>query len=412
MVTLPKRSGSALLASVLLLLLGGTAAAHMPPPIYCEADVNEEEMEFRIYLLTAVPDHWLTLEREEGKETPDLTTAAAEEKIAEAANEWLEVKVDRLRVEGVLKSAEVQSFSDHQMTWTYAAIKLHYGLKGRPKQISVTWRKYDWPDGWYVAEVDAEILGFGVSDYAAFKEREPEFVWHPPLEDVEPVEFVKPTVKGPDTADLPVVSVALLGLLVLLLPLFRLLGVGRKTAWPVGLGCLALAVALSGTATVAVEVPWSEGWVPPTPAEAKLVFETLHRNIYRAFDYDEEEKIYDTLAQSVRGDLLDRIYLEVYRSLILQDQGGAVCTIQKTEVLDSEVEFPSDPKAPWFSVLCRWRVYGKVGHWGHTHRRVNEHEARYTVSRDGEEWKIAAVEVLEQKRVDDGGLGDNGGSDK
>ena len=70
-----------------------------------------------------------------------------------------------------------------------------------------------------------------------------------------------------------------------------------------------------------------------------------------------------------------------------------------------EVEFPAEEGAPWFEVLCRWRVHGKVGHWGHTHRRINEHEARYTVSQDGGEWKIAAVEVLEQKRVDDGNSG-------
>ena len=137
----------------------------------------------------------------------------------------------------------------------------------------------------------------------------------------------------------------------------------------------------------------------PSVEEAGFIFESLHRNIYRAFDYTTEDDIYETLARSVRGELLDEVYGEVYESLILRDQGGAVCKIQGTRILTSEVELPEEDDATSFHVTCSWQVRGKVGHWGHTHVRVNEYRARYTVSGDGERWKISAVETLDQRRL-------------
>ena len=100
------------------------------------------------------------------------------------------------------------------------------------------------------------------------------------------------------------------------------------------------------------------------------VFEALHRNIYRAFDYDSESDVYDTLAKSVTGDLLDDVYAEVHLSLVMQNEGGAVCKIQRVDVLEKEVLPPDDPQAPYFRLRARWKVEGKVGHHGHTHQSI------------------------------------------
>ncbi|MBD3320640.1 MAG: hypothetical protein GF350_06055, partial [Chitinivibrionales bacterium] len=52
--------------------------------------------------------------------------------------------------------------------------------------------------------------------------------------------------------------------------------------------------------------------IMPSPGEARALFASLHRNIYRAFDYSTESEIYDALSKSVDGDLLTGIYTEVY----------------------------------------------------------------------------------------------------
>jgi hypothetical protein len=139
----------------------------------------------------------------------------------------------------------------------------------------------------------------------------------------------------------------------------------------------------------------------PSPEEARAIFETLHRGIYDAFSAETEDEIYDRLAVSVDRSLLDDLYGEIYESLILREQGGAVCSIESVEVLDGEVHLPTDPDAPpGFQVDWTWQVNGVVSHWGHLHHRRNEYEALYTVGHDGTAWRITGVDVLEHRRID------------
>ena len=132
---------------------------------------------------------------------------------------------------------------------------------------------------------------------------------------------------------------------------------------------------------------------------ALRLFQALHSNIYRAFDYLDEEAIYQTLSQSVEGPLLDEVYQEIYRSLALQEEGGAICHVQRVDV--EELRFlPERAAGPEsFRVRCRWGVTGTIAHWGHVHRRLNRYEALYTVARRGEFWKLVSCQVLEHDRV-------------
>lgn len=145
------------------------------------------------------------------------------------------------------------------------------------------------------------------------------------------------------------------------------------------------------------------GWpllsgAPLDPAEAERVFRRLHRNIYTAFDQRSPDAIYDVLARSVDGPLLDEIYNEVYDSLILREDDGVRITI--TEVAQQSVEvLPAPVGDGGFAVKARWRVVGEVAHWGHGHRRVNQYSARYTLApREGGQWRIVSTELLEQSR--------------
>ena len=56
-----------------------------------------------------------------------------------------------------------------------------------------------------------------------------------------------------------------------------------------------------------------------------------------------------------------------------------------------------DAEEPTFR--CRWRVSGWIGHWGHIHRRANEHVALITIAdRDGV-WKITAMQMLDEQSL-------------
>jgi hypothetical protein len=128
---------------------------------------------------------------------------------------------------------------------------------------------------------------------------------------------------------------------------------------------------------------------------SELVAGLLH-NVYRAFDFRDEERIYDTLARSVAGDLLEQIYLETRRGLELASQGGARAKVKQVDLVALDAE-PADGGG--FRATAVWQVGGSVGHWGHVHQRQNQYRARLGVAPDDGAWKLVALEVLEEERL-------------
>ncbi len=135
------------------------------------------------------------------------------------------------------------------------------------------------------------------------------------------------------------------------------------------------------------------------------MFVPLHANIYRAFDYVGESDIYDALERSVEGDLLDLLYRSIYESLVMEEEQGAlsrVIAVRPVELVVESIEpLASDESGPriGFTVLYRWQVEGRVTHWGHLHERTNEYLARFDVVGTTMGWRIGALELLEQERV-------------
>lgn len=122
----------------------------------------------------------------------------------------------------------------------------------------------------------------------------------------------------------------------------------------------------------------------------------LLHNVYRAFDFRAEEAIYDTLARSVQGDLLEQIYLETRRGLELANQGGARARVKELEVVELEAE-PADDGG--FAARASWNVAGAVGHWGHIHQRRNRYRAQLRVAPVDGVWKLVALDLLEEERL-------------
>jgi len=133
--------------------------------------------------------------------------------------------------------------------------------------------------------------------------------------------------------------------------------------------------------------------------EATVIVSSLLRNVYRAFDFRQEEDVYDKLALSVEGDLLADMYLQNRKSFAVQKAGGAQAKVKEVEILEAHSEPLKDhPRA--FAITSQWTAMGTVGHWGHVHVRKNKYDATITVEPVNGAWKIIGMELFDETRID------------
>jgi hypothetical protein len=174
-----------------------------------------------------------------------------------------------------------------------------------------------------------------------------------------------------------------------LLGLAALRGTGVRSPRARGAAGVLAATCLGAAAWGALEARLPDTRTRP------LVSGLLH-NVYRAFDFRDEERIYDVLAKSVSGELLTDIYLETRRGLELASQGGARAKVKQVELLELTTEPAAEGR---FGASASWSVAGSVGHWGHVHERNNRYRARLEVAPVEGRWKLVALEVLEEERL-------------
>ncbi len=134
-------------------------------------------------------------------------------------------------------------------------------------------------------------------------------------------------------------------------------------------------------------------------SQATALLETLLKNVYRAFDFREEEDVYDKLAISVQGDLLADVYLENRRSFAVQAAGGAQAKVKEVSVRNATAERQADTPLT-YTLRGQWTAMGTVGHWGHVHTRQNLYDAIVTIKAVDGFWKITGLEVIEENRID------------
>ncbi len=195
---------------------------------------------------------------------------------------------------------------------------------------------------------------------------------------------------------LPVPVLSVLCLVALVVLLVRAVRRSDARRWKIGVTALflvAASVALFPVVKIAVPVPGLTGM---SRTETEAVVAGLLTNVYRAFDYRDEEVIYDTLERSASGELLTGIYLETRKALELQSQGGARVKVKKVD-LSAVVARPADGGG--FVAECTWTVSGSVGHWGHLHTRRNQYDALLTIRPVDGVWKITEMNLLEERRV-------------
>ena len=223
--------------------------------------------------------------------------------------------------------------------------------------------------------------------------------------------FLK-TYKVPTVAQIEVdesltklrIPVASILCLLALLPVALQISSRRKTDRPIaphlGLAVCFIAGSIFLYPCLRVAVARPSVMVPElTDADGQQLLQVLLKNVYRAFDFREEEDVYDKLALTVSGSLLEEIYLQNRKSLVVQQAGGAKAKVKDVDILEATVENLPD-RLLACAVESKWTALGTVGHWGHIHTRQNKYHAIVTVQAVEGTWKITGLELLEEERID------------
>ena len=147
---------------------------------------------------------------------------------------------------------------------------------------------------------------------------------------------------------------------------------------------------------VRVDAPdFISGSVPSKEASSKALDQLL-TNIYRAFDYQTEEAVYDRLAISATGDQLTGIYLEHQSAMELEDRGGARASVDRVDIMEIR---GITTNSEGVMMDASWTVSGSVSHFGHIHYRKNVYNANIFLQTQEGTWKISGIEVKEKERI-------------
>jgi len=270
-------------------------------------------------------------------------------------------------------------------------LSFSYPLSAAPGHVLLEWELFD--DS--LTNLPALVQDERGQVSSSLEAAHPVLEWRRPTDRAEAYEWV--TLPAPRRATLPLPLASLLcTALALAWMVWRSL---RKRPWPAArwpaLLLLVGAVLLLPFGRLPIPHPLSRPAMV-NDAEARLLVEGLLRNLYHAFDYREESRIYDALSRSVAGDLLERTYLETMRGLALEEQGGACVRVDTVKVVD--VQPSPTQRREGFVARCTWEVSGSVGHWGHEHQRHNRYRADLTLRPHEDAWLLTNLNLLDEER--------------
>ncbi len=138
------------------------------------------------------------------------------------------------------------------------------------------------------------------------------------------------------------------------------------------------------------QTPWTE-------PDARSLMTQLLKNTYRAFDFREESDVYDKLSLCNADELLEKIYLNTRKKMVIENQGGLQARVE--EIVVTNVEKVDDDDGEGIAYRCRWTVKGEVGHWGHKHKRINSYDAIIRIKPVEGLWKMYDIDMIEEKRL-------------
>lgn len=145
-----------------------------------------------------------------------------------------------------------------------------------------------------------------------------------------------------------------------------------------------------------LNIPLINQWKPSEERSAKII-NGLLTNVYRSFDYRNEEAVYDRLAISVMGDQLTQTYIEQRKGLEIENRGGASAKVDDVDVL--KVHNVTSGEGNDFGIETTWTINGSVSHFGHMHYRQNRYRAIIWITPEDGNWKIQQIDMIDEERL-------------
>jgi len=377
--------------------------------IYSFIYITDHEVRHEILIPLLTLETWFPIERKEKEFLEVEEQEAARLKIEEFFGQGNPVTLDGVEVKPVIDRVDFHGldFTDFarlaaprrvSAVNARVGVIISYPAQSPPREVIMTWDKFNWE----IWAIRSTVFPYEQMLKAEFLRDRPTFEWTspglPPMPKMRPLAPPSPLPR----LSLPTISIGctILAAIALVGMFFRAASRG-----PFVLTAVLSALTAAGTTGLA-NVEIAHPFVAPrvlSAEEALDVFTTLHENMYRAFDYHARSDIHDVLADSVEGELLSEIYLQIAEGLKMQEQGGAVSRIRDVEIVDGSLAPPPpgdnapDPRS--FGFRSTWTVSGTVEHWGHIHSRTNEYQALFVVEPIDNSWKITRLETIDQRRL-------------
>jgi hypothetical protein len=139
-----------------------------------------------------------------------------------------------------------------------------------------------------------------------------------------------------------------------------------------------------------------QGAAPPPPESA---FPALHASIYEVWALPaDRDALWGQLAGAFAGEALTAAYVDHWaarEALATSETSVRVVQVDHTEL--SALESLGDTAR----LAASWRVGSVITHRGHSHTRVNQHAAVYTLAWGPEGWRIVDTRLRDLRRVED-----------
>ena len=366
--------------------------------LYSYIYLNDREVRHEILVPLLTFEKWLPVKRA----NPEFLEVAEQDAMRGQIAEWFRnrnpVEIDGIPVKPVLQrlqffGLDIQDFAQNAEPRRISAyqarlgIILSYPAKAPPNRVNLTWE---------VFHESAPFLRSIVYDRNAnpteefFVKDQPDFEWIREGETPAVASFQTDWTPIQSKRKISNVSYGLIGIAFAGGAFTWMLYRNHPQCIPRSLGVAG--IWLIGAFMFKDHVPVADR--PLAPDFTKHTA-TLLQNIYRAYDYGDQSDVYDALAHSVNGPLLDELFLKIQSGLRMQEQGGAIANVQEVRIVSIKPAL-DNPE----SLDCKWNVTGTVEHWGHIHTRENQYSARIKldVSEKGR-GRISKFEVTNEKRV-------------
>ena len=366
--------------------------------LYSYIYLNDREVRHEILAPLLTFEEWLPIKRA----NPEFLEVAEQDAMRGQIAEWFRnrnpVEIDGIPVKPVLQRLQffglnIQDFAQNAEPRRISAyqarlgIILSYPAKAPPNHVNLTWE---------VFQESAPFLRSIVYDRNAnpteefFVKDQPDFEWIREGETPAVASFQTDWTPIQSKRKISNVSYGLIGIAFAGGAFTWMLYRNHPQCIPRSLGVAG--IWLIGAFMFKDHVPVADR--PLAPDFTKHTT-TLLQNIYRAYDYGDQSDVYDALAHSVNGPLLDELFLKIQSGLRMQEQGGAIANVQEVRIVSIKPAL-DNPE----SLDCKWNVTGTVEHWGHIHTRENQYSARIKldVSEKGR-GRISKFEVTNEKRV-------------